>query len=335
MKALKIKAVDLHQITQVLLAEELDFAELRQAVVAYRELLMQQNQLMDSSEESRADIELDTGKAIGTTWAALCIDDLIRTKRFVKGLYEAVSQLLDKKEGPIVILYAGTGPFATLALPLTTLFREDQLQIRALEINPVSCRYLRQLIISLQVEGYFKSIEQVDASTYKIPRADTIDILLSETMQRGLEKEPQVAIMCNLLPQLRREALMIPESIQLSIGTRLYPDESSLQVIYQPFIPVFKLDKDSIKMQWQSGRALKFPAQQYRLTKTQSIHSKDLVLLTHISVFGREKLAPGESGITLPVKLPSLQHPGEKQVIIELVYEGGKDPGMRLREVFR
>ncbi len=101
--------MDLHQITQVLLAEDLDFAELRSAVVAYRELLTRQNQLIDVNEESRMDIELDTGRAIGTTWAALCIDDLVRTKRLVKGLYEAVKDLLPKKEGPMVILYAGAG----------------------------------------------------------------------------------------------------------------------------------------------------------------------------------------------------------------------------------
>ena len=325
--------MDLHQITQVLIADDLDFAKLQQAVLAYRQLLTQQNQLISSTEESRADIELDTGKAIGTTWAALCIDDLVRTKRFVKGLYEAVSQLLYKKEGPIVILYAGTGPFATLALPLTTLFRENQIQIRALEINPISCQYLRRLIVSLHVEGYFESIEQVDASTYSIPKAETIDILLSETMQRGLEKEPQVAIMCNLVPQLRHEILMIPERIQLSVGTILYPDEPAQPVIYQPFFSVFQLDKECIRKQQRSDGALAFPTQQYKLSAPQLAHSKNLVLLTHISVFGREKLTPGESGITLPVKLPSLQHQGEKEVIIELVYEGGKDPGMRFREV--
>ncbi|NRB51922.1 MAG: hypothetical protein HRU41_29895 [Saprospiraceae bacterium] len=325
--------MDLHQIAQILIAEELDFAELQQAVAAYRKLLTQQNPFISSFEETRVDIELETGRVIGPTWAALCIDDLVRTKRFVKGLYLAVNSLLDKKEGPVVILYAGTGPFATLALPLTTLFRKDQIQIRALEINPISCQCLRRLTVSLEVDGYFESIEQVDASNYNIPQADTIDILLSETMQRGLEKEPQVAIMHQLVPQLRSEIQLIPESIELSIGTLLYPDPSSLQVIHQSFFPVFRLDKDSIIKQQQSGHALEFPPQQYKLTASQLVHSKNLVLLTHISVFGREKLTPGESGITLPVKLPGLQQLGKKEVIIELAYAVGNNPGMRFREI--
>lgn len=325
--------MDLHKIAQILIAEDLDFAELQQAVVAYRKLLTQQNQLISSSEETRTDIELDTGRAIGTTWAARCIDDLVRTKRFVKGLYEAVRQVLNEKEGPVVILYAGTGPFATLALPLTTLFREDQIQIRALEINPISCQCLSRLLVTLDVEGYFESIEQVDASNYQIPQADTIDILLSETMQRGLEKEPQVAIMYNLVPQLRQNILMIPEKIELSIGTILYSEESSLQVEYQSFFPVFRLSADGIRKHQFSGKNLTFPTRQYKLTKAQLAHSKNLVLLTHISVFGREKLTPGESGITLPVKLPRLQQLGKKEVIIELAYAIGNNPGMRFREI--
>lgn len=325
--------MDLHQITQVLIAEELDFAKLQQAVVAYRELLTQQNQLVDNSEEALADIELETGRAIGTTWAALCIDDLVRTKRFVKGLYEAVKDCLEKKEGPVVILYAGTGPFATLALPLTTLFGIGQIRIRVLEINPISCQYLSRLINNLAVEGYFESVEQADASQYQVPTPEKVDILVSETMQRGLEKEPQVAILQNLVPQLRPNIHLIPERIELSLGTLLYPDESSVQVTYQSFFPVFTLDKESIKKQQLSDRKFEFPKQQYRLNKAQLAHSKNLVLLTHISVFGREKLTPGESGITLPVKLPALQQRG-KEVLIELTYAVGKNPGMRFREVF-
>lgn len=325
--------MDLHQITQVLLAEDLDFAELRSAVVAYRELLTQQNQLIDVNEESRMDIELDTGRAIGTTWAALCIDDLVRTKRFVKGLYEAVKDLLSKKEGPVVILYAGTGPFATLALPLTSVFREDQIRIRALEINPVSCECLSKLIENFTVGGFFESIEQVDASLYQVPAPDTVDILLSETMQRGLEKEPQVAILHNLVPQLRSDLILIPERIELSLGTIVYPEPSTVEVKYQAFFPVFALDKEGIRKHHFAGAGLQFLPQQYQLTSSQLAHAQKLVLLTHISVFGREKLTPGESGITLPVQLPSLEQHKGKEVSIELGYEGGKNPGMRFREI--
>ena len=126
---------------------------------------------------------------------------------------------------------------------------------------------------------------------------------------------------------------MIPEKIELSIGTILYPEESSLQFEYQSFFPVFRLSMDGIRKHQLSGKDLTFPIRQYKLTQAQLAHSKNLVLLTHISVFGREKLTPGESGITLAVKLPSLQQRGEQEVVIELVYEGGKDPGMRFREV--
>ncbi len=325
--------MNIHQVTQVLIAEELDFAKLQQAVVAYRNFLTQEDHLIGLTEEFRMDIELDSGKAIGTAWAALCIDDLVRTKRFVKGLCEAVRAVLATKEGPVVILYAGTGPFAALALPLTTMFRVDQIRIRALEINPLSCQYLERLLDSLAVAGYFESIKQVDASHYQIPAPKDIDILLSETMQRGLEKEPQVAIMQNLVPQLREDVILIPERIELSIGTILYPNGTLTQMVHQSFFPVFVLDQDGIREHHQADGGTVFPSRQYKLSKIQLAHSRNLVLLTHISVFGREKLTPGESGITLPVKLPSLQQDGEEEVLIELTYEGGQNPGMRFREL--
>lgn len=328
--------MDLQQITQVLLAEELDYALLQQAALDYRALLTKHSLFKTQAEEAKTDIHLESGKAIGSTWAALCIDDLLRTKRFVKGVYEAVKSLLDEGKASVEILYAGSGPFATLVLPLTTIFREDQVRIRALEINPASGQHLKQLIGALGIEGYFRSIEQVDASCYQIPNANEIDILLSETMQRGLEKEPQVAIMYNLVPQLREDVILIPEKIELSLGTLRYQGQPPTQVVYNSIINIFSLDKERILKQRAIDLAdgsLQFPSRQYQITRPEFPASHRLALFTQITVFGQEELGPGESGITLPIPLSALQQIEKEEFVVEWAYEMGSNPGMRFREV--
>ena len=47
----------------------------------------------------------------------MCVDDIMRTRRFVRGVYHAMADMLNAREGKINLLYAGTGPFAMLVLP--------------------------------------------------------------------------------------------------------------------------------------------------------------------------------------------------------------------------
>ncbi|MCZ4320230.1 type II toxin-antitoxin system RelE/ParE family toxin [Aequorivita viscosa] len=41
-------------------------------------------------EEGRKDIEHENGNALGTFWAALCLDDLLRTRSFIRGIDKAI-----------------------------------------------------------------------------------------------------------------------------------------------------------------------------------------------------------------------------------------------------
>ena len=55
---------------------------------------MRFEQDMDN-KEGRKDIEYENGKALGTFWAALCLDDLVRTRQFIRGIDKAIK---DKKK---------------------------------------------------------------------------------------------------------------------------------------------------------------------------------------------------------------------------------------------
>jgi predicted RNA methylase len=114
------------------------------------------------------------------------------------------------------VLYAGTGPFATLALPVMMMFKPEDVQFTFLEINTESIDILKQVIDSLDLHAYVKDIYQCDASVWEVA-STAIDIVISETMNRALKTEPQLAIMLNLASQLPQDTVFLPEEIKVSL----------------------------------------------------------------------------------------------------------------------
>jgi hypothetical protein len=97
----------LHQITQTLLRPEDHYDELTQAIADLKRLFLVIAGLDIDSFQHRQDIHLPSGKAIGPVWAALCIQEFFRTKRFLRGVYLGIqSALAQFPDRPIHILYA-------------------------------------------------------------------------------------------------------------------------------------------------------------------------------------------------------------------------------------
>src|SRR5690606_21544916 len=145
-----------------------------------------------ASQNLRTHLSTDFGNAIGPLWAALCIKEIFRTQRFIQAAHQAIQDKLAKKEGPVQVIYAGTGPFATLALPLMSQYTPEEVQFTLLEINPISFDKMQQTINSFGFEDYVYAAVCANACTWRIPPDLSADIVLSETMYNGLYKEPQV-----------------------------------------------------------------------------------------------------------------------------------------------
>jgi predicted RNA methylase len=188
--------------------------QLAPAVMGYADLLSAY--LVMNEEQGRKHIKTAQGNAIGTFWAANCVREIFRTQRFSRGLYTAVSDALIRNKKTVHVLYAGTGPFATLALPVMMMFKPEEVQFTFLEINPDSIDILKSVIDSLDLHAYIKDIHQCDAAVWDVSSSG-VDIVISETMYKALSAEPQVAIMLNLASQLPRETVFLPEEIKVSI----------------------------------------------------------------------------------------------------------------------
>lgn len=322
----------LSEVANTLLSEELDYLKLSESINKYKSLLTEISELHIEDEESRNDIYLSTGKAIGSTWAAMCIEDMLRTKRFIKGIDKAVKEVLKKGKRPVEILYAGSGPFAALILPLTTRYTESEIRIRLLEINRKSCGHLEKLISELNLSDYIESIENVDATKYVVKSSEKVDILLSETMQRGLEKEQQVSIVVNLLNQLNDGVIVIPEKIELHLGVIESVGIDAIQRNYRPLAKVFELSKKELQ-KYNKGKAqfgqIEFLKNEVEVLRDNIGENDQFAIFTEIQIYEDEKLTINESGLTLPIILQDLNKELRENEVLRIGYEIGTNPGLQ------
>jgi hypothetical protein len=157
---------------------------------------------------------LPSGKAGSTAAAAHCMLEIKRTAVFLRGIHKAITARLVKvKTRPIRILYVGPGPFGTLLTPLLHLYDKNEVQVDFIEINPDSLWALQKLtnVLDLNLNIYDRYCG--DAASFRITKS--YDIVIAETMLACLKSEPQIAIMQNLIPQLKKSCVFIPEEISI------------------------------------------------------------------------------------------------------------------------
>ncbi|MEJ2750284.1 MAG: hypothetical protein P8183_20610, partial [Anaerolineae bacterium] len=146
------------------------------------------------------DTFLPGGVAISPHLAARCLFDPVRTVQFLRGIYAGIHEAMRRFPGECIhIVYAGCGPYATLLLPLTTQFTPAQIQLTLIDINQPSIDGVRRLTAALGLDDYVQACVQANAITHQHPPDNPLHMVVSETMQTGLAREPQVAIMRNFL----------------------------------------------------------------------------------------------------------------------------------------
>jgi predicted nucleic acid-binding protein len=325
----------LQELATVLKKDNTDYWELRQALMDFKALVLELSEVDINSEEARKDIHFENGKALGMTWAALCIDELMRTKMFVKGLFKAIEHAQQQKARTLHVLYAGCGPFATLILPIMATYSAQEVQFTLLEINEVSASNAKQVIGKLGFSDYIKGIHIVDATQYVL---DTdVDIVLSETMQHGLVKEQQVPIVMNLMKQVTKETILVPEKVTVELGlinynTLLRRTEETPETAYCTRIgELFELSAEKIATYAdiieQKDKKIVFPKKTFVLPKEQINRFPQLSMLTEIQVFGNEKLVLNQCSLTMPVRLNSFSETEADDRHIEIGYKIDEVPG--------
>ncbi|MFM9951823.1 MAG: hypothetical protein ACKV1O_28085 [Saprospiraceae bacterium] len=318
---------ELHKIAAQLLNPASDIATLSAAANAFYDLCVT---LSDWKAGKNKATQLASGKAISPEDAARCIQDFMRTAKFLQGLEAAIRTAQHRFSGtPIQILYAGCGPFAPLALAISTRFSAAEIQFTLLDIHQESLDLAARLVQTLGLTNHVKAFVLADAATYQWPAALPLHLVVSETMQRALDKEPQVAITQNLAPQLCEGGILIPENIRveavLCIAANEFPEAGGGDQFRIPLGVLMDLNKETVTSELLTTAAV-------MQAPTDMKELPHCMLFTTIKVFDGVVLNAYESGLTYPMTLYPLGKikAGE---ILEFQYELGAAPGFRGKRV--
>lgn len=294
-----------------------------------------------TADKNNFDISADNekyvagGQALSTFHAAVCTDDYLRTCYFIKGVYKAIITLqLNFPNRPVKIIYAGSGPFATLLLPLLPLLNENAVEAIILDINSSSVASVKKLIAILNLNKYSLSVLQTDATTYQKPEGWEIDLFVSETMHYGLTAEPQVSITKNFIPQLLPHTIFIPNQIHIDLVYTFYGKE--------PFIKFNQHPLETTKLQSEPSRKhverlFSIDKHSTKLLNNHQIQTKyypvpddlttypDLTVFTEINIFEDLTLKTAESVLTNPYCITSFYHLKAHREF-QLIYDYSETP---------
>lgn len=322
---------ELLDIASGYLDDTLDYNHLSETTAAYKALL---NKVYDeelNNENGKNDIAFSNGKAIGTFWAALCLDDQIRTRSFIRGIEQAIQDKLKEKKS-LHMLYAGTGPYATLLLPLMLKHARRDFKYTFIEINDFSLQVLKQVISKIGFQEFDITFLQEDASTYQIIQHNQPDVIISETMQKALEKEQQVPIFLNLMDQANPDTVFIPEKIELiaGLGDREFDFNNQKPEDFRKVTTLFEMSKESLlpKSQWvdeNSGDTV-FHKTSVKIREEELESACHLFLMTEIHTYGKERIIVNDSGLTVPNYIGNIPEKQSGDLFIESQYLIAKEP---------
>jgi len=263
--------------------------------------------------------------ALSPSLAASCLLDSTRTAAFVRGVHAALREARRRFPHDVLeVVYAGTGPFAPFALIPAFGSADEKIRWTLVDIHEESIASVRSLVQRCGLERFIRTVH-ADATTYRHDRA--IHMIVSETMQRSLWGEPQVAIFRNLRRQLAPGGISIPEEVAIDLKMIAARDEEARwkgEAIADRSIAVGRV--------FQLATGGETPALVLTLVPPAISSAYWAALFTRIRVFGDDILDAYESGLTVPEILWPIS-PVTRVTTLEFRYEAEGVPGLRWREM--
>ena len=250
------------------------------------------------------------GIALSPEHAKDCLEDYIRTARFIKGIFKGIQSAISIFKTKINVLYAGTGPLATLIIPLLPFFKSSDISIIFVDIHEESIKSVKKIIQYLGFEAYVNEFCVEDATKFKIKEGAQLHVAITETMDKALTKEPQVAITQNLTTQLLKNGILIPEKIEISTRKSFFAKEKSFGIISNKEEEYINPEKKEFLFSITKNTS--YPENSYSFESDPMSIAKniedapDVCIYTKIKVFDNVCINEGESLITNPYCVQSL-----------------------------
>ena len=314
----QLQKISMHMLNAVDRVEEMrSAAELTEFFSAW-----QLEQLPSFQKKGSTEQVTGSGIAISAVEASHCTTDYLRTTRFIKAVYGALTELMKRfPHQKLRILYAGCGPYATLVVPLLPFFPPAQYEFFFLDIQSYSLESARNLVTNLGFQQYNIHFIEADATAYV--NKEGFHLILTETMFQALTREPQVAITEQLQSQLLPGGIFLPEEITLSVVcTRLskepylnggdtkliLPEEQSLKIPARlPLGILFSISSGTNFHTLTRGTSMQIESDYFEIPKDQQNYP-DVCIFTQLRIFETIYLHPSESLITNPHCVASLMN---------------------------
>ena len=297
----------LNRLTQKLLSSEECPSTLRPEVIKISEIFQElcsdtftKKERLDEGESFTAH-----GLAVSPTLAAACVDDYMRTIFYLRGLFAAIHDQSSKiSNRPVRILYAGCGPFATLAVPLMSVLEAREAQFTFLDIHRESIESARTLVDALEFNNFVHEYLTGDAMFYEVSCSEPPDIIVMETMQAALGKEMQVPMTRWLMGQAP-DAILVPQEIQIELtlldpGREFDIEQQGITRKRTKPLEVFSINKEKV-IEWQK---LHHTLPGSKITIPAAAPQMQGMLFTNIQVYGEHKLKDYHCGLTSPILWP-------------------------------
>lgn len=254
------------------------------------ELLMQAAEM--EGLKNIKNLRTRSGVALSPMNAAGCLDDIERTRKFIRGLGDAISRVREKKDGPVKILEVGSGP-TPISLAAAASLENGTYKLGFIDIFEETIASLRRTLEKLGITEACYKLEQKDAS-YGMLKDDP-DIVVVEVMDTGLLNEPQAAIIFNLARQLQGNPIFIPENISVSASTV----NGNIQL--GELVSIGKRFRDDAKVaSWVSRKDMLRVSKRFELPNDFDAKNGTLPLelQTQIHVFGDKLIHADTSRVT-------------------------------------
>ena len=274
-----------------------------------------------------------SGLAVSPTMAIMCIDDYVRTIQFIRGTHAAIVAIRKRISGrPVRILYAGCGPYATLAVPLMTIFSPNEATFSILDVHPESIASAKSIVDTLGFADSVAGFATADAGSYKVGTDWPPDIILMEIMNVCLKSEPQVAVTRHLLRQAP-QAILVPEEIRVDLTLVNPSREFDPDCLEQeraansrdriPVASVFVVNRETVHS-WGDQCSERLPASAVQMPAFPE-HRYEPMLFTVIRIYEDHVLKDYDSGLTCPrpLSIEGAIKPGDT---IRFHYELGSHP---------
>jgi len=323
----KMDSQELKKLSNILLNPSTTIGEIKKTINginnAFKEIIEYTGEEVDLNY--LAAMPSESGMALSMHHAAECLLDYKRTTKFLKGFIQCIKDKQEKyPEETINIFYAGCGPFAPFVTLVAPLFSPKQVQFSLLEINNKSIEAAKKLIKELELTAYVKEYYLADAITFKIPNPERVHILFSETLDALLNRECYVPILWNLLPQLPKEASVVPENVLIKLNFKLEGQKEEDETFGAT---VFDTREALVSVGKTEKLPKELPSTFVSLKEADPYFS--VVLDTEVVIYKGYVLTRSESSLTLALEIPIHKPITHDGVVFTYVFD--PQPSLQLK----